>query len=322
MEGVTFYFAFEPALMIWLQQFMGSVQTAVASFFTVCGEEAVVVGILGFLYWVWNKEMGIFLGTNVLVGTVWNPLFKNMALRRRPYFDHEAIQCLKPVHDGDIRDIAIQGYSFPSGHSSNSAILYGSFPVAVRRTATLPAELKKKVLTLVRVIALVMPLLVGLSRVLLGVHYPTDVLAGWALGILVVILVSYLQKKIRKRHLLHLMLVIVSLPGLFFCRTNDYYTCLGIMCGFFLSVAFDEKYVRFESTRSLPCAVLRMVFGMAFYFLLNTLFKLPFPEDFLSSATTAQFLVRLVRYLLVSFIMLGLYPALFRVVEGRFIRGR
>ena len=72
----------------------------------------------------------------------------------------------------------------------------------------------------------------------------------------------------------------------------------------------------------LKIAVLRMVFGMAFYFLLNTLFKLPFPEDFLSSATTAQFLVRLVRYLLVSFIMLGLYPALFRVVEGRFVRER
>lgn len=321
MEGTTFYLGFEPGLMVALQSIMGSVMTVIMSFFTFLGEEAIVVGILGFLYWVWNKELGIFMGTNVLVGTVWNPLLKNLALRRRPYFDHSDILCLKPVHEGDIYDIASQGYSFPSGHSSNAAILYGSFPIAVKRHALLKKRTKQKVLSLVRILAFVLPFLVGLSRVMLGVHYPTDILAGWALGIVVIFLISWLQKKVRERWMLHLALVIVSLPGLFYCRTNDYFTCLGIMIGFFLGCFIDERFIQFENTRSLVPAILRMAFGMGFYFLLNTLFKLPFSSAFLASPTMGQFLVRLVRYFLVSFLMLGLYPALFRIVEDRFFPG-
>ena len=318
MEGTTLYLGFEPALMVFLQSFMGPVLTAIMSFFTMLGEEAIVVGVLAFLYWVWNKELGVFMATNVLVGTVWNPLLKNIALRRRPYFDHPDIQCLKPVHDGDIYDIASQGYSFPSGHSSNATIMYGSFPVGVRRHAMLRKRAKRKVLKLVRVLAILLPILVGLSRVMVGVHYPTDVLTGWALGIVVILLISFLQQRVRTQWMLHAALVLVSLPGLFYCRTNDYYTCFGIMCGFFLGCFIDERFIQFESTRRPVPAILRMTFGLAFYFLLNLLFKLPFSSAFLASASTGQFLVRFVRYFLVSFLMLGLYPALFRIVEDRF----
>ena len=318
MEGSTFYLGFEPALMVFLQGFMGPILTVIMSFFTMLGEEAIVVGILGFLYWVWNKELAIFMGTNVLVGTVWNPLLKNLALRRRPYFDHPDIQCLKPVHEGDIYDIASQGYSFPSGHSSNATILYGSFPFAVKRHGLMTKRAKRKLLRILRVIAFLVPFLVGLSRVMVGVHYPTDVFAGWALGVVVIFLISFLQKKVRTRWMLHAALVLVSLPGLFYCRTNDYYTCFGIMTGFFLGCFIDERFIQFENTRQPVPAILRMVFGLGFYFLLNTVFKLPFSTEFLASATTGQFLVRLVRYFLVSFLMLGLYPALFRMVEARF----
>jgi membrane-associated phospholipid phosphatase len=46
---------------------------------------------------------------------------KNIALRRRPYFDHESIHILRVVEpEADIYDIAAQGYSFPSGHSTNA----------------------------------------------------------------------------------------------------------------------------------------------------------------------------------------------------------
>ncbi|MBR0093439.1 MAG: hypothetical protein IJP92_17270, partial [Lachnospiraceae bacterium] len=88
-----------------------------------------------------------------------------------------------------------------------------------------------------------------------------------------------------------------------------------------LGCFIDERFIQFENTRSLVPAILRMAFGMGFYFLLNTLFKLPFSSEFLASPTMGQFLVRLVRYFLVSFLMLGLYPALFRIVEDRFFPG-
>ena len=67
------------------------------------------------------------MGVNVLVANVWNPLIKNIALRLRPYFASDKIQLLRKIDpDADIMDVAAQGYSFPSGHSSSAVAVYGS----------------------------------------------------------------------------------------------------------------------------------------------------------------------------------------------------
>lgn len=309
--GNTMYFTWEPALMVWLQSFMGPVLTQVASFVTMFGEELILIIVLGFIYWCYDKEYGIEVGTNVVIGVTWNALLKSLVLRRRPYFDHEQIRCLKPVDStADIYDVSAQGYSFPSGHSMNSAIVYGSIAHGRRSSKAL------------RWVAFVLPFLVGLSRVVLGVHYPTDVLAGWAVGALVVFLLPWLQKKFRSRGLFHLLLVLVTLPGIFFCQTNDYFTGLGLMIGFFLAVAFEKRYVRFqtvdfEDPKAILWCVLRLLGGGAVYFALNSLLKLPFSESFLESATTGAFLVRTVRYSIVSFVALGVYPMAFSKVEKK-----
>ncbi|MEO7222624.1 MAG: phosphatase PAP2 family protein, partial [Devosia sp.] len=67
--------------------------------------------------------------------------------------------------------------SFPSGHSTMSAVVYLTLGVML---ATAAKELKLKVFYVA--IAIVVIALVGLSRLYLGVHYPTDVAAGWAIG--------------------------------------------------------------------------------------------------------------------------------------------
>ena len=64
--------------------------------------------------------------------------------------------------------------------------------------------------------------------------------------------------------------------------------------------------------------VLRVVGGLAVFLVLNTLLKLPFSKDFLESGTGAAFAVRAVRYLIVSFGLIGLYPMAF----GLLSRGR
>lgn len=300
MESISFYFEWEVALQAWIQSFMGSFGTAVMSFLTLFGEEVMLIGILGYIYWCYDKEFGKFIGNNVVVGIVLNPLLKNLALRRRPYFDHPNIQCLKPVHaDADIYDIAAQGYSFPSGHSMNSAVIYGSLPMYKKKSRVL------------RILAFLMPFLVGLSRVALGVHYVTDVLMGWALGAGLVLVFSFLQRKVKNIHLLHGIIFLISLSGLFYCRTTDYFTGLGLMGGFFLAAPFEEKFVRFENTRSIVVSILRVLVGGALYFGLNTLLKLPFSSEFLESATLAAYGVRALRYLVVGFVLMGLYPMVF-----------
>ena len=282
-----------------LQATSGAVVNALAAFFTLFGEEMILVLILGFLYWCWDKENGKQLGLLIVTGVVLNPLIKNIAVRRRPYFDHKGIKCLKPVDSGaDIYDIAAQGYSFPSGHSMNAAIVYGG-------------EARYKKTRVWTVIGIAAPLLVGISRVFVGVHYPTDVLVGWLAGFLVVLLFSWLQKKVKKRWLLHLVIFAVSAVGVFYCRTNDYYSALGLMAGYFLTVPFEERYVNFENAhRPLPC-ICRMLGGLVVYLGLNTLLKLPFPASVLETPGTLAYMIRFLRYTIVSFAALGLYPLLF-----------
>lgn len=50
--------------------------TKIVSFITMFGEELVMIAVLGFLYWCYDKKFGRFVGTNILVGLVVNPMLK------------------------------------------------------------------------------------------------------------------------------------------------------------------------------------------------------------------------------------------------------
>ena len=162
-----------------------------------------------------------------------------------------------------------------------------------------------------RIVLLVLTLLVGCSRVALGVHYPTDVLVGWLLGFAVIGIVTLARKYISNQHIMHLIFFILLLPGFVYCQTNDYYTAMGCLAGFFLAVWFEERFVRFENTRSIPKMILRVVGGLIVYLVLNQLLKLPFSSDFLASATLLSHTVRFVRYTVDIFVMFGVYPLVF-----------
>ena len=301
-QGNTFYFDWEVAAQAVLNSSIADnkILTEIVSFFTMFGEELVLIAVLGFLYWCYDKKFGKFVGTNILVGLVVTPMLKNIFFRRRPYFDNESIKILKPVDSSaDIYDISAQGYSFPSGHSTNSAILYSSLPMY------------KKGNKVLLVIAFVVPFLVGLSRVMLGAHYITDVLCGWALGALIMFVMSYLQTHVKNENILHLIIAIVFLPGFFYCQTTDYYSGYGMMIGYFLACPFEKKFVNFRETRSVIRTILRIIGGGAIYFGLNTLLKLPFSSDFLAEASIASYIVRAARYCIIVFILIGIYPLIF-----------
>ncbi len=90
---------------------------------------------------------------------------------------------LKPLFGRPRPDIAlrlteVQSLSFPSGHAMGAAVIYLTLAALLARLVR-PRALKLYFLGL----AALVTFLVGASRVYLGVHYPTDVLAGWTVGL-------------------------------------------------------------------------------------------------------------------------------------------
>ena len=85
------------------------------------------------------------------------------------------------------------------------------------------------------------------------------------------------------------------------------------MAGFFLSVPFEERFVKFENTKSIPFSILRIFGGIAVYLVLNQLLKIPFTKEFLNSGVMSAYIIRAVRYMIVVFVMLAVYPMCFGI---------
>jgi undecaprenyl-diphosphatase len=149
----------EPLGPLWLQE-MGRDLTALGG---VAVLSLVTIGVLAFLAMrrLWAAA-GLLL-VAVLGGLAVSTLLKEYFERPRPDL----------VPHGSI----VTDASFPSGHSMMATVVYLTLGALLARVEP---ELRVKVF--VFGFALLLALLVGVSRVYLGVHWPTDVLAGWVLG--------------------------------------------------------------------------------------------------------------------------------------------
>ena len=104
-----------------------------------------------------------FILLSLLTGTLLSVVLKDAINRPRP-------QVVPHLTD-------ISSASFPSGHSMMSSIVYLTMATLLARSAP---ELRTKLYCFA--VAIILIGLIGLSRLYLGVHYPTDVLAGWCIG--------------------------------------------------------------------------------------------------------------------------------------------
>jgi membrane-associated phospholipid phosphatase len=142
----------------WIQLFHGPVLDLFFKAITFMGNEDFYMILLPLVFWCVDVTVGIRLAFIFLISSYTNNLLKGLFAHPRPFHLDPSVQLLE-----------IEGYGLPSGHSQSSVVVWG----------TVAAELHR---TWAWAIALSLAVLIGFSRIYLGVHFPTDVLAGWIVG--------------------------------------------------------------------------------------------------------------------------------------------
>ncbi|MDI9456059.1 MAG: phosphatase PAP2 family protein [Spirochaetota bacterium] len=225
-----------------------------ASFF---GEETFVIAIVLLVFWNINKQKGFALYMNVLTSVLIMGILKAVVRAPRPFVVLEEI--------AGKRMGTATGYSFPSGHTTTAASFYTSLALL----------LKKRICS---IIAAIMIVLVGVSRLYLGVHWPNDVFAGLLIGVSISFLLyrwslqlfedrmRLVRFSIRYGLIATLASLILSVllnmdlvdPVAF----NDLMKTLALAGAGLLGFGFEEQIVRYRVEASLTKKILRYLLGM------------------------------------------------------------
>lgn len=137
--------------------------TVIARGFTLLGDPLLYMIAIPVLLWCVDERRGFRIGMAVFISNGINVALKRNLRVPRPF-----------MADPSVGLIGETGYSTPSAHAQNAAVLW-PLMLGAWKGKSLGAGLRVA-------LAIGLPLCIGASRVYLGVHYPTDVFLGWAIG--------------------------------------------------------------------------------------------------------------------------------------------
>lgn len=133
------------------------------------------------LIFIFNKErkFSLVMSLYIFFIALITFLMKGLFIRERPY---------------ELMIVEELGYSFPSGHSSLSISFYGLLSYLVYKS-----NFKKGKKIVLISFLLILSFIIGLSRIYLGVHYPSDVIAGFMVGLIYLMIFIYIYDVRRRR---------------------------------------------------------------------------------------------------------------------------
>ena len=144
-------------------------------FITKLGNVSVVAGVIILLIILFRNKHSIMFASLGMISAVTNKTIKHIIKRKRP-------DVLKLIKQG--------GYSYPSGHSMISVSIYGYLCYLAF------TKIKNSILKwLCSIILVILILSIGISRIYVGVHYASDVLGGFTLALIELMLIIGLTKK-------------------------------------------------------------------------------------------------------------------------------
>ena len=277
----------------------------VMKFYTFMGRIEFYLLLIPYVYWVVDTRLGIRTFLLLISTDFFGMAFKQLLRQPRPYWI------------GGVEQMGTEtSYGIPSTHSSDSLAVWGYLAYRVRKGW-------------LWVIACVVVFLIGLSRVYLGVHFPTDVLGGWLLGLIMIAvfvngerqLMPWLKKQSHAALIglgfgLSVAMILTgnlilalstSSPDLASwvqfstqARTlNAYYTLGGALLGAIAGYTLMLDYARFQAKSTwwqrIASYILGIVGVLLIYYGLDFLFSLIAPDE-----SSLGYLLRYVRYGTVS----------------------
>lgn len=237
---------------------------------TYLGEETVFMVVAILLFWCVDKWKGYFILAVGFLGTLLNQFMKLLFRVPRPWTVDEKI--IVPSAKGGAT-----GYSFPSGHTQNAVGTYGGI-----------ARFTK--LRWLRIVCIVLIVLIGLSRMYLGAHYPTDVGVALVIGaVLVLALYPVMKRAQQSPKVMYCFLgAMVVLAGAYisFLKIHSFpeevnvihegqdlspyasglkngYTLFGALLGLIVGYTVDQFKIHFSEKAPLAGQILKLVLGLA-----------------------------------------------------------
>lgn len=248
-------------LIVAIQRIHGPVLDSIFRAITFMGEEEFYLLLLPLLFWCVDVAMGARLAIVFLLSSYLNTDLKDLFQQPRP-FDL----------DPSVQLFSAEGYGLPSGHSQSAVVLWGTIAAWVRKTWFW-------------VVAVALMVLIGFSRIYLGVHFPTDVLAGWTIGVVLLVIYLAVQPGVKKK-LAELSLgaqIALSMAApivlILIHPVKDTTTTMAVLAGMGVGLAVMHRYVSFSACGPWRQRAVRFLIGGAVVLALYLGLKMVFPGE-------------------------------------------
>ena len=286
-------FAFELPFLKWLESMRTGLFTTLFEGITILGEETLIVLFVVALWFAVDSRLAQKMFFVTICSTGLNGIIKNIAKVPRP-FDKGVVP---------VRQETATGFSFPSGHTQSFSTWPTLFAI----------QLKKKWLT---AIVAVLIALVAFSRLYLGVHYPSDVIVGLALGVGMAFLGDYLFEHVKDVKKLYVAVLIIFAPFIIYFlivaheRFAGFFKAFGMVGGLTLIAFLQEKTQPLSYDVPWWKKLIRIVIGVAIAFVLKEGLKI-----FKMGGLHVDLVLDALRYFAVVFAVGYLCPLIFKKIK-------
>lgn len=243
-----------------LQRFSTPWLDTLVYYITNLGSETFYVLILPGLYWLWNKRSAYKVGA-VYLGSVYvNSALKAVFHTPRPV----PTDCARVMHPETGT-----GYAFPSGHAQGATVFWGQLAVEVRRRVMWAA-------------AVILIILISLSRIYLNVHWPVDIAGGILIGAVILRIFNVLASgwENAKPPLWLRAALSIGIPVCLAILHHDHDSrvVLGFLIGFPVGRLIEEKHVCWRERAPIFKQALKFVLGVLGLYCIRYGLKAVLPE--------------------------------------------